>query len=406
MITRRPLLELGPDTWGTFGAGLFGAGLFGTGDTGSDGEVTPQCSSITVVRGLSPDGVLEQLEPGICTVRLTDRTLAPVTYEHSRPGRPLRVLCEEYDDVTGEVTRHSVFTGTIVRSVGSPTKDGRRYSVTITAFDAVSDLAKAPYVDAHAGSFAQRVTPILESTGLAYQVHDTLPDEAPGTLPSNSKTALEALTLARDTLHGFVYVDRDNVTQAYSNQARSYDPATLVLTDGSVAGMEYIDLDPSFDTDQFINILTVETVDGTPETFADDASVLEWGPHDQTVTVNDGSPEDHALIFRARLPDPDTTVSTVVLNGTVNDDFATVSQLDAYQPVRIVLEDEVDAECQILGVAHTITPRRNKTPLWMTTLTLRPRELLPLRWDDPVGIAWDDAPADLTWSTSINWHPV
>lgn len=364
--------------------------------------------SIQVRRGLTANGVTENLEPGVCIVVFVDDTLNPLTNELTRPGRPLRVGVEEF--IEDEFVFTPIFTGEIDRGELEIDKDTGKTRLVLTAYDAVPFLAGHPYATAHAGTFSQRVTPVLEDAGVDYLVHDDDPDEATGTLLTEQNTALAQLVLARDTLHGFFYVDRDNVVQAYADDQRSRDDATVILTDGSEAGLDYVGIEPGFDTDDLVNVLTIRTLD-TPdpveETFTDEASVTEWKKKAQTVTVNDLDAEFHWLRFTARLTGPALTAKQVRLNAVKIDALAAIAALDLYQPVRVVRDGLIDQEQQILHLVHEINHYRLPYAFkWMTTVTTRKRELLPLRWMDvPDDITWDDLDPTMTWNTAIYWHP-
>lgn len=370
-------------------------------------EVFSSAHSVRVRRGLTAYGVTEKLEPGVCEVVFVDDALSPLSYDATRPGRPLRVGVNvvEGDDLVYE----PIFTGEIDRDSLQIDKATGKTRLVITAYDAVPTLAGHPYTTAHAGTFAQRVTPILEDAGVAYEVHDDDPDEPTGTLPTNQQTALGQLLLARDTMHGYLYVDRFNVVQAYADDQRNRDAPDITVTDGSVGGLDYIEVDPGFDTDDLVNVLTIETLaepDNLTETFTDEDSVTAWKKKLQTVTVNDLDAEFHWLRFTARLTGPGITVKRVRLNATKSEAFAAIAGLSLYQAIRVVRDGLIDTEQQVLYLEHEITPRDGLPPKWMCNVTTRKRELLPLRWMDvPPDITWDDLDPAMTWNTAIYWHP-
>lgn len=377
---------------------------------GPDGdmvEVFPSAHSVLVRRGLSANGVTENLEPGVCTIVFVDDALNPLSYDATRPGRPVRVGVDEFVDE--EIVFVPIFTGTIDRGVIDIDKETGKSRLVVTAFDAVPTLAGHPYTTAHAGTFSQRVTPVLEDAGVEYVVHDDDPDEATGTLLTNQQTALGQLLLARDTMHGFLYVDRFNVVQAYADDQRSRTDPVMTLTDGSVAGSGYVAIDPGFDTDDLVNVLTIETLDtpdNTLETFTDEDSVTAWKKKAQTVVVNDLEAEFHWLRFTARINGPGLTVKQVRINSTRLDAFATFAALELYEAVRVVRDGLVDQEQQVVFLEHQITHRIGLPPKWMVTATTRKRELLPLRWMDvPDDITWADLDPALTWNSAIYWHP-
>lgn len=364
-------------------------------------DVFPGCTAASVRRGLTPDGATEKLEPGVATVILKGEEYNPLDNEDLRPGQPLQLaLHVETEDGPADLP---VFTGTIKRAAVTVHKETGTIFTTVTALDAVPVLAATPYIVAHKGNLTQRLTPVLDAAAVDYVITDSAPALVAGSLPTDKRTVLEQLLLVRDTMHAIAYVDSANVLQVIADQDRDESTPDVVLTDS-----DYVGLDLGFDTDDLVDVMTIELLTDTSpvvESFDLPTLVAEWGERAQTVTVNDGAPENHALRFMARLPGPALVAKTIRVNGTL-EGFLAVAELEIAQPVQVIQGDLLDVEQQIVHLVHTITPRPYREPKWMTDVTVRQREVRPLRWDDVPGtIEWDDLDPAMTWNTAVFWHP-
>lgn len=410
MTTYIPAVSLGAETFGAFGTGVYSTTTFGVGG-GTIDDVTDPCSTITINRGVEADGLTEKLVPGICTIVLNDLALSPVTDPRTRPGQPLHVYAAPEGTEDAAIP---VFTGIISRSRLGYVDD--KVQVILEARDRVNDLANTSVTDTTTGTYAQRVRHLMDPTGIPYAVTDRQPDEPtthvlPGT--KDDDKLLDALYLVRDTMHGIAYVSAENLPTFIAYRDRGRTPAALTLTDGSTPGLEYLDIEPAFDTDDAINLVTIELLtdpETPPVTYDNVAAGPEWGPHAQAITVNDGDTLHHAIRYGARIPAPGLAAGPIRLNPVLGDDLGTIAALEPYDPVRVVLDGQIDTEHQILGVTHTITPM----PLedgrgwfkWITTLTSRRREVLPTMWQEvPPTVTWADVPGSLDWLHAITWHP-
>lgn len=396
-----------PGPW-PYGSGPFGGGTFGEGNVlpvsvaiGNDpAEVGHDATGMQARRGFSLNGVTEKPEPGAAVVTLRGETYSPLTNPRTRRGQRLQLQAADGS---------AFFTGTIERSWVTIDPQRNRMLVHLEAYDAIPDLAAVSYETGPGGSFGQRATTLLNATTVPYQVTDSSPDEATTELPTTGRTVLDQLVLARDSTHGWFFVDRHGVVQVYGDPERNSTPAAITLTDGSVPGWGYIYLDPGFDSDDLVGELTVETLTaGDPDldVFTDDRAA-EWGrPQRQTITVNSGLPDTHALRYLNRLPGPALNVKEVTLNATRLDAFSEVAALELYQALRIVRDGLVDAEHQVIALEHTVTPRAALDPKWMCRVTTRQREVNPIRWDEmPPTFTWNDFPAGLTWDDLVAWKP-
>jgi hypothetical protein len=192
--------------------------------------------------------------------------------------------------------------------------------------------------------------------------------------------------------------------------------ADYLATDDSAAPTEalhYYGLTPALDTDALVNLLEVELLTDTdPEVsvHTDTASLAEWGPHADAVTVNDGVAETHADLWLASRTDPRLLPEELRLNV-----FARAAHLEAaatlepYTTISIERAGVLPAPVvmAVRHLEHHISARIGAGGLnWLLTLGLRPLEHLATRWDDvPPALTWDDLDPTMTWDDVARWHP-
>lgn len=398
--------------------------------------------SISIHRGVRSNGVTDDLEPATFTAVIKGtvegtyddlgdvKDFDPRTNDDLRPGRPIRLrgtLDWIYDD---DAVWSTLWTGKIQRARLEYDPDNKTaddaFRLHITATDAIDDLAGKPSEIAVGGNLHQRVGAVMGPTGLPYAVDDPSPTGTSGPLPTDAKDVLGQLRLIRDTAHALMYVNRDGVLTTIADASR---PRTVTAPDWQVTDVEFWDdhvyytqIDPTFDTDNVVNLLTIRTLDGgdNPEvTYANEGSRDLWGDKPQSLTVNDGLAETHAGLYLASRVTPDMipqAIAFVVQRRLpqANDMTGREPHLDAalgmelYDVVRIVREpiDDLaepipDLDLLIREITHFITPQS-----WVMEVGLRVPEVLATRWDDiPPDLTWDDVPPDLTWDDAVNWHP-
>lgn len=381
--------------------------------------------SITNTRGLDLDGVSDEPTPATFTATIKGSTTAnPLTNADVRPDRPIRFLAGIEDTYGSGVTWHTIWTGKILKGRiehnGNAKHDPNAYTVQITATDIVRNLAAVPALTAVSGTLAQRVATAIPA-GIPYVVTDNEPPTATAALPTDQKTVLGQLRLIRDTLHAAMFVDKAGVLQlvADNSRLRRGTAADFVATDEDPApdgAILYHDLGEAFDSDTVVNVLTVKVLtdtDPVETTYTDEDSRDAWGPHAQTVTVNDGLAETHAGLYLATRTDPDLTPERI--------EFVIDSREDTYAAhlaaaCAIEINDTIDVDrlgrTHRLGVrelTHTVTVALEPVPRlrWTVAVGLRIPDVLATRWNDiPAGIRWDDVPAGVTWNNSLtDWHP-
>lgn len=405
-----------------------------------DTDLLDDTYSISIRRGVRPNGVTDDLDPATFTAVIDnafdpfnpDKDLNPLTNDDLRPGRPIRLR----GMIPGVDVWHTVWTGEILRARVEYDPDAKddpdAHRLIVTATDLVASLAGRPSEVAVDGNMHQRVGAVLDPTGFPYVVEDPSTPGAGAPLPTDAKDVLAQLRLIRDTGHALMYVNRDGVLTAVADNAR---PRTVTEPDwlaydfdidlgGDISGehIHFTQIDPAIDTDAVVNILTIEKLDGAdnPETtYTDEDSRDAWGDKPQSITVNDGLPETHAGLYLASRVMPELLPQNIAflvqrrlpqaidMSGRRPHLDAALG-LEVYDVVRIerhqldpLLPEIPPVDLLVREITHNITPQA-----WFVGVGLRVPEVLATRWDDvPADLTWDDVPADLTWNDAVNWHP-
>lgn len=398
--------------------------------------------SISIRRGVRSNGVTDDLEPATFTAVIKgvaswdawnpDKDLDPRTNDDLRPGRPIRLRgciygTEEWDTPEDWPI---IWTGKIQRARLEHDPDEKidptAYRLHIDGTDVIDDLAGKPSEVAVGGNLHQRVAAVMDPTGIEYAVEDPSSAGTAAPLPTDAKDVLGQLRLIRDTGHALMYVNRDGILTTVADAARpraAVEPDWLATDDEfNYDHIFYKQIDPTFDTDAVVNLLTIKTLDGdtNPEvTYADEDSRDAWGDKPQTVTVNDGLAETHAGLYLASRVTPDMVPQNIAfvvqrrlrqaneMRGREPHLEAALG-LEPYDVVRLVrqqivdFEDEIpDLDLLVSEITHSIRPQA-----WVIELALRVPEALATRWDDvPADLTWDDVPADLTWNDAVHWRP-
>jgi hypothetical protein len=395
--------------------------------------------SISVRRGVRSNGVTDDLEPATFTAVIKgvpsfdpylddpySVSFDPRTNDDLRPERPIRLR----GSIWGTDEWSTIWTGKIQRArlEHDPDEkiDPNAYRLHITGTDVIDSIAGKPSEVAVNGNLHQRVAAVMDPTGIDYAVEDPSAATSTAPLPTDAKDVLGQLRLIRDTAHALMYVNRDGVltTVADASRSRSDVEPDWRATDDEFNEdhIFYTEIDPTFDTDAVVNLLTIRTLDGdtNPEvTYADEDSRDAWGDRPQTVTVNEGLAETHAGLYLASRVTPDMVPQNIAfvvqrrlrqaneMRGREPHLEAALG-LELYDGVRLVrlqpdpFEPDIpDLDLLVCEITHTIRPQS-----WVIELGLRIPEVLATRWDDvPADLTWDDVPPTLTWEQAVNWHP-
>lgn len=315
-------------------------------------------TSITVAR--------EDLNVGTLTASIPDATYDPALNAHLRPGRRVRLVA--YVGGTDSV----IFTGKIsVASVTyDPTRtDNKRAQISLTAVDAVADLANVSRPKGVA--LINELRDVMEGAGVPWQINgSTAQGPSAAVVTSNeSASALDQIAITRDSRHGYAWVSRTGVLSAYDS---STIDATLA---GTYTESDYgDDLDVAFDVDRCINLVTIkhlrinaatgETVEVPYGPFRSEASIADWGPHSAEFTVQGLTDTTAAMRTFADEIFAASAVPQIGVNGltiavrTTADLVASRALLDLYRKVRVTnTGSAIDQSPRVTSITHRITPK-------------------------------------------------
>lgn len=297
------------------------------------------------------------LDVGTLTAEILDADLDPSQGDLVRPGKRVRLLAKDHDTSAW----FPLFSGRVVRGQTSYTDrtDGKSARVTLTACDAVADMAqvKRPYGVASMDDLLH----ILEGGGVPY--YGSHGYGSPTIVSYNdAATLLDQVILTRDSTHGYAYVDRWGVL-------------VLSASGSSVQTMDesyYGDIGVDFDTDACINHVTVnrlginattgETEEVTYGPYIDTDSWETYGPHAATFTVHGvANPAGFAAEVLAANAIPAVRVNNLVV--PIRDAERILADegpgLDLYNVITVTnTELGINDQVRVTGIEHRITPRQ------------------------------------------------
>ncbi|WP_340540426.1 tail fiber protein [Nocardioides sp. GXZ039] len=314
----------------------------------------------------------DELNVGTLSASIRDASIDPSTSTLIRPGRRVRLMAK-VDDGTADPWK-PVFTGKI--SNGKVTyelkdpdvPDSRRAKIELTATDnatplsaqnrsdGVSSLAELPY--------------LLEGCGVPWNIDGNGDQVSTATIVAKNEnaSALDQVSIARDSAHGFAWVDRLGVLQVRSRTKMPTASSPLLAT-------EYTDLDVDYDTERCINEVTIKYLRLNPVTgeteeipygpWRNETSILEWGVRSAEFTVQGIAEESSALAsFAQAVLDANSTPKIRVNSTTVIVDEATAQGLpsrvlvDLYDLITVkgVTGQPDRAPARVASIEHKITP--------------------------------------------------
>lgn len=309
--------------------------------------------------------VREDLNAGTLTATVLDAALDPALGNTLRPGRKARVMAQDTSGVWSPL-----FTGkTTVLQVSYDLKDdtvpaSKRARIVLEAVDAVQTLA-----DTHrpSGVAALASLPwVLEGAGVPWNVNGSGNHVATATVVSNNEaaTALDQVSITRDSTHGYAWVDRQGVLQAWT-------PANMPTTPVVIDEATYSGLDLGFSAAACINEVLVTGLTYAASTgtttevpygpYRDTASITEWGTRSARFTVHGLTPAQIATFANEVLTanaTPQMVASEVLIPIRDPADIGPGKAfLDLYTLVEVKnTEKGYDANQRITRVAHQITP--------------------------------------------------
>jgi len=329
--------------------------------------------SIKTASGMDVDGVTDRPFTGSLSAVLSDPLFDPVNNPRMRPGRKIRLMA--VDQLSGQP--FELWSGRIATLDNSYA--GGRLRTSITATDAIAELANVPVPRGVSGTFGVRVQAIMNQTAVPYVVVD--PSAA---LPSavidnqDNASALDQLVWARNSMRGTFYVGPSGKIHAFAAGQLSTS-AYLTFSDSKAdaGAIYYTDVDCNFGSQALVNQLMVqrhnvdETEDGGQKTYGpytNSASVASWGVRSATLDVNDGVPSTLAAAALAVYANPSIFASGLRFNA--RDHFDKLGSLIPFAPVNVKFSKAgLDTKYRVLSIEHDITPER-----WETAVKFRPME--------------------------------
>lgn len=284
-----------------------------------------------------------ELNLGTLSAEVLDATIDPSQSKLIRPGRRVRVTA--YDGSAWS----PLFTGKVSNGrvkYDNRRGDAKRARITLTAVDAVSQLAQVPAADGVA-SIAD-LPFVLEGAGVPWNVNGSRDQVRSATVVSRNDSAktIDQVAVTRDSELGYAWVDRAGVLQVWDRASVS-TAVTALLT-----ASDYSEIDVDYDTDRCINTVTVkllrtnladgQTVEVPYGPFVDEPSADEWGPHQAEFTVQGiadttAAAKAYADQILTANATPVVRVNSVILPVFRTTDIAPDRALiDLYDRVRVV----------------------------------------------------------------------
>lgn len=409
-----------PDT----GVALWDVATWDAGDlfAGLTGWVDVSCwtRSVDVTRGRSP--YVDTYDAGVGRIVLDNRDgrfspwnrggpYAVGGVSTIAPGLPVAVWFATVDDADrwdaadpwdtadpwdGTLTWWPLCAG-VVESWGESWPGVVDDEVAVEFADPFRDLAAVewnPGPLADAGQVAgDRIAQLLDRAGCRWPTRID-PGVAALEASTYAGTALDLVRLAALSDGGAFYALGDG-TLAFDDANRPARPVVATLTDCSAPGIPYVDPGPVVACDDYglTNDVIVSNGAGLVSTATDTASQSVHGRRTYRRDALEYAAQAHGDALAARLVDARAWDSCRVAGVAVDTrtaptvaSFAAALELrDRVRVVRAFAGDTLDAELEVLGIAHAITP-----DAWTCALTTTPyiaRTPLP-----PTGVdGWDRA---------------
>lgn len=335
------------------------------------GLSTAEAVYYTDVMGPTHEITIERdgLDVGTLNATILDSDLDPSKAGLIRPGRRVRL-------VTSSGGR--LFTGrtlTASAKYAPAVKDqAKRVRIQLSAVDPVSKLAGVTRTEGV--STIAELPYVLEGAGVPWScngISDQVPT-ATVVADNPNASALDQIVITRDSRLGYAWVDRYGVVQVWD---RDQIPATLKADlDDDVYNA---DIDIDYNADACINsvsltYLRLNAASGQTEEIAygpyrDEASIVEWGLHHASYTVQGIAETTAALAEYAQAildanAAPTVRINTVVVPMRTVLDVASLGVLDLYDLVTVQnTAAGLGENSRITSVRHSITPKK-----WLMTV--------------------------------------
>jgi hypothetical protein len=326
-----------------------------------------------------------ELNLGTLTATVVNSALDPAVADTIDAGRRCRLMAKT--GTSGDTSDwQPIITATVKQAQVAynllQANKQKRATITLTAADAVSKLAKTPAATGVAT--IGQLPYVLEGAGVPWNVNGSGAQVASATAASynDSASVVDQVALTRDSALGYAWVDRHNVLQAWD--ASKLDATVKATLDESVYNA---DVSIDFDTDRVIDavqvtLLTYDAGHGVA------TSTVYPDPNGQGAYVLPGTKGEHLAQFTvagltpAQIPayanqimaangTPKRRVNSVVVPITTEN--LDLALLDLYDLVRVVNVDAgIDENHRIVGITHSITAQARGTGgpggMWLMTI--------------------------------------
>lgn len=353
-------------------------------DTSADADlpVAPPDYLYLNVLGTTHDLTItrERLNVGTLSANIVDADLDPASSTTIRPGRLVRVTA--WDGVYWQPVFTGQITGASVEYALTEPRAERRARIDLTAVDNAQALANTTSTEGvlrvdQLSYVLEGVSPAvpwnLNGSGAQIAVVDVVET-------SDSTSALDQVTLTRDTNLGYAWVDRAGVVQAWDRDLMPTAPALPDLDEDT-----YADVTVGYDTDNAVNevLVTDNEYDGIDESntvttfgpYRDETSIGTWGVHRAEYRTHGlemiGDAAAYAADVLAANAQPVVQLTAMRLRVDLVADWSEVDSAHAF----VDLYDLVTVSCaraamdhapaRVVAIQHTISGPESK---WMVTL--------------------------------------
>lgn len=333
-----------------------------------------------------------ELEVGTLQANLKDTSLDPATADTIRPGRRVR-LSALVDDVWEPIFLGKVSSAKVDYALLHK-DEAKRANITLTAVDAVSELANTRR--SNGVVLLGDLPAVLEGVNVPYDIKgavDQVIQTAETAYVNDNASVLDIVAVARDTWlqewgkPAYAWVSRKGILNVQEGDTGTGKVGNTTDQDFWDESDYLTDFAVDYDTDRCINEVVVKAlrITGTGDTaqteewtfgpYRDEASIRQWGTHSQEftvavnpgVTLNDAYFSTYAANILAANANPEKKVNALTLGifkaEDIDRNLTTLSSkvlVDLYDHVR-VWNDEAGIEEKLLNIAsieHTITPKR------------------------------------------------
>jgi microcystin-dependent protein len=328
-------------------------------------SIEGDCTRVSIVR--------ETLNVCTATVEVLSTALDPATSTLIRPGRMCRIATADTVLFSGSVSQATVQYE--LKDPATPTE--KRARITLTAVDATSVLSQQKRSEGVA-TIAE-LPYVLAGTGVPYNVNGSGQpvDTATVVAVNENASAVDQLAVTRDSVLGYVWVDRLGVVQAWD---RADFGLRLAAMGSLTLGRGYSAVDLSYDTQDCINEVTLKFLRFDPSTgeteevpygpYRNTASIALWGVRSAEFTIQGiaeevADLEEFADAVLAANGTPVRRVNSCTIPVRTADEIAQYAPLDLYDGIEVTAGIGAGTDYGLLAtrIEHQIAPDK-----WLVTV--------------------------------------